>query len=83
MPHLCLRKMAFPFLSLPFRSFDFDVGSTVAVGPVHVRAARIVASVEEPQAIRAILAHVEKHGVLEQAHYRPRPRGPPAAALAA
>lgn len=45
---------------------------------------RIVTSVEEPQAIRAIRAildHFEKRGVLEQAHYgphsaghRPRPR---------
>lgn len=41
---------------------------------------KIVASVEEPQAIRAILYHFEKHGVLEQAHYRPQPRGPPVAA---
>ena len=40
---------------------------------------KIVASVEEPQAIRAILDHFEKHGALEQAHYRPGPRAPPAA----
>jgi len=41
---------------------------------------RIVASIEEPTAIRAILAHFAKHGALEQAHYRPAARAPPAAA---
>jgi hypothetical protein len=41
---------------------------------------RIVASVEEPAAIRAILDHFEKHGALDQAPYRPRPRGPQVAA---
>nr|WP_254081861.1 hypothetical protein [Enterobacter cloacae]AKJ21423.1 Transposase [Enterobacter cloacae] len=40
-------------------------------------AVRIVASIEDPKAIRAILAHVEKHGALEQAHYRPAARAPP------
>ena len=34
-------------------------------------AVRIVASIEEPTAIRAILAHFEKHGALQKAHYRP------------
>ena len=43
-------------------------------------AARIVASVEEPHAIRAILDHFDKHGALAHAHYRPWPRGSPAAA---
>jgi len=42
--------------------------------------ARIVASIEEPTAIRAILAHFEKHGTLDKAHYRPAPRAPPAVA---
>jgi len=41
---------------------------------------RIVASIEEPTAIRAILAHFEKHGTLDKAHYRPAPRAPPAVA---
>ena len=41
-------------------------------------AVRIVAGTEDPAAIRAILGHFEKHGVLEHAHYRPRLRGPPA-----
>jgi len=41
-------------------------------------ALRIVASIEEPIAIRAILAHFAKHGALEKAHYRPAPRAPPA-----
>jgi hypothetical protein len=43
-------------------------------------AVRIVASIEDPAAIRAILGHFEKHGALEQAHYRPPARAPPAAA---
>jgi len=43
-------------------------------------AVRIVASIEEPTAIRAILAHFAKHSVLEQAYYRPAPRAPPAVA---
>ena len=46
-------------------------------------ALRIVASIEEPTAIRAILAHFEKHDAMDEAHYRPRPRGPPAVAMAA
>ena len=48
---------------------------------------RIVASIEEPTAIRAIparrhpcLAHFEKLGALEKAHYRPAPRASPAEA---
>ena len=48
---------------------------------------RIVSSIEEPTAIRAIparghpcLAHFAKHGVREKAHYRPAPRAPPAVA---
>jgi hypothetical protein len=44
---------------------------------------RIVASIEEPTAIRGILAQFAKHGALDQAHYRPAPRGPPAVAMAA
>jgi hypothetical protein len=28
----------------------------------------------------AILAHFAKHGALDEAHYRPAPRGPPAKA---
>ena len=43
-------------------------------------AVRIVASIEDPKAIRAILTHFEKHGALEQAHYRPAARAPPPAA---
>ena len=58
------------------RVFNIDVSTCVNCGG----AARIVASVEEPKAIRAILDHFEKHGALAHAHYRPRPRGPPAAA---
>ena len=61
------------------RVFGIDVSTCVHCGG----AVRIVASIEEPTAIRAILAHFEKHGVLDQAHYRRRPRGPPAVAMAA
>jgi len=41
---------------------------------------RIVASVEEPTAVRVIFAHIEKHGALQKAHYRPAARAPPAVA---
>ena len=58
------------------RVFGIDVSTCVHCGG----AVRIVASIEEPKAIRAILAHFEKHGALEEAHYRPAPRGPPAVA---
>ena len=62
------------------RVFGIDVTTCVHCGG----AVRSVASIEEPTAIRAILAHFEKHGALEEAqHYRPRPRGPPAVAMAA
>jgi hypothetical protein len=40
---------------------------------------RIVASIEEPTAIRANLAHFALYGALEQAHYQPAARAPPAA----
>ena len=58
------------------RVFNIEVTTCVHCGG----AARIVASVEDPTAIRAILDHFENNGVLEHAHYRPRPRGPPAVA---
>jgi hypothetical protein len=58
------------------RVFGIDVATCVHGGGK----VRIVASVEEPAAIRAILEHFEKHGALEQAHDHPRPRGPPVAA---
>jgi hypothetical protein len=58
------------------RVFGIDVSTCVHCGG----AVRIVASIEEPPAIRAILAHFEKHGALEEAHYRPAARAPPAAA---
>lgn len=58
------------------RVFDIDIKTCARCGgPV-----RIVASIEEPNAIRATHGHFEKHGALETAHYRPEPRGPPAAA---
>lgn len=58
------------------RVFGIDVETCVHCGGK----VKIVASVEEPQAIRAILDHFEKHGVLEDAHYRPPARAPPVVA---
>ncbi|MBX3701962.1 MAG: IS91 family transposase, partial [Dokdonella sp.] len=55
------------------RVFSIDVTPCVYCGG----AVRIVASIEEPAAIRAILAHFEKHGAREDAHYRPAARAPP------
>ena len=56
--------------------FGIDVSTCIHCGG----AVRIVASIEEPKAIQAILAHFAKHGALDEAHYRPGPRGPPAKA---
>jgi len=58
------------------RVFGIDVNTCVHCGG----AVRIVASVEEPTAIRAILDHFAKHGAMEAAHYRPAARAPPAEA---
>jgi len=58
------------------RVFGIDVNACGHCGGT----LRIVASIEEPTAIRAILAHFAKHGALEKAHYRPAPRAPPAVA---
>ena len=55
------------------RVFSIDVTACVHCGGT----VRIVASIEEPTAIRAILAHFEKHGAREEAHYRPAARAPP------
>ena len=55
------------------RVFGIDVSTCVHCGG----AVRIVASIEEPTAICAILAHFEKHDAMEEAHHRPAPRGPP------
>jgi hypothetical protein len=60
------------------RVFNVDVQTCERCGG-H---ARIVAAVEEPQAVRAILDHFEKHGALAQAHYQPAARGPPRAVAA-
>ena len=60
------------------RVFNIDVTTCIHCGG----AVRIVASIEEPAAIRAILGHFAKHDALEEAHYRPGPRAPPAAAAA-
>lgn len=58
------------------RVFNIDVTTCTHCGG----SVRIIASIEEPHAIRGILGHFEKHGVREQAHYRPAARAPPAAA---
>ena len=58
------------------RVFGIDVETCVHCGGK----VKIVASVEEPQAIRAILDHFEKRGALGDAYYRPPARAPPAVA---
>ena len=73
------RRRAMSWAQRLKRVFGIDVSTCVHCGG----AVRIVASIEEPNAIRAILGHFEKHDALEEAHYRPRPRGPPAVAMAA
>ena len=70
------RRRAMTWAQRLKRVFGIDVKVCVHCGG----AVRIVASIEEPTAIRAILAHFEKHGALEGAYYRPGPRAPPALA---
>jgi hypothetical protein len=57
--------------------FGIEVSPCVHCGG----AVRIVASIEDPAAIRAIVGHFESHGALEQAHYRPPASAPPAEAV--
>ena len=73
------RRRAMTWAQRLKRVFGIDVSTCIHCGG----AVRIAASIKEPTAIRAILAHFEKHDALDQAHYRPRPRGPPAVAMAA
>ena len=70
------RRRAMTWAQRLKRVFGIDVTTCTHCGG----SVRIVASIEEPTAIRAILAHFENHGALEQAHYRPAARAPPAAA---
>jgi len=58
------------------RVFNIDVSTCGHCGGT----LRIMASIEQPIAVRGILAHFEKHGALKKAHYRPAPRAPPAVA---
>jgi hypothetical protein len=58
------------------RVFSIDVTTCAHCGG----AMRIIASIEEPAVIRAILTRFEKHGAREEAHYRPAARAPPAEA---
>lgn len=55
------------------RVVGIDVSTCVYCGG----AVRIVASIEETAAIRAILGYFEKHGALATAHDRPGSRGHP------
>ena len=73
------RRRAMSWAQRLKRVFGIDVSTCVHCGG----AVRIVASIEEPNAIRAILAHFAKHGALEEAHYRPAARAPPVVAMAA
>jgi len=68
------RRRAMTWAQRLKRVFNIDVSTCGDCGG----AVRIVASIEEPTAIRAILAHFAKHGALEKAHYRPAARAPPA-----
>jgi len=52
------------------RVFNIDVNACGHCGG----RLRIVASIEEPTPIRAILGHFAKHGALEKAHYPAPPR---------
>jgi hypothetical protein len=58
------------------RVFNIDVATCIHCGG----AVRIVACMEEPAAIQAILARFAKHDALDEGHYRPGTRAPPAAA---
>src|SRR5690606_1136039 len=55
------------------RVFNIDVTTCTHCGGT----VRVVASIEEPAAIRAILGHFVKQGAWEEAHYRPAARAPP------
>ena len=58
------------------RVFGIDIEKCLHCGGV----VRILASVEEPDAIGKILAHFGKQGALPHAYYQPATRGPPAGA---
>ena len=81
---MLLRASCPPPFGPAYRLFQIAPGDLVGIDVstcVHCGGAvRIVASIEEPTAIRAILAHFAKHNALEEAHCRPRPRGPAAVA---
>lgn len=64
------RRRAMTWAQRLKRVCGIDVNTCVHCGG----AVRIVASIKDPTAIRAILSHFEKHGALEQAHYRPAGR---------
>ena len=70
-----LRASCPPPFGPTYRLLQFAPGDLVGIDVstcVHCGGAvRIVASIEEPTAIRAILAHFAKHGAMGEAHYRP------------
>lgn len=70
------RRRAMSWAQRLKRVFNIDVNTCIHCGG----SVRIVASIEEPTAIRAILDHFAKHGAMEEAHYRPPARAPPAVA---
>ena len=70
------RRRAMTWAQRLKRVFNIDVTTCIHCGG----AVRIVASIEQPTAIRAILAYFAKHGALEKAHYRPAARALPAVA---
>jgi len=77
------RRRAMTWAQRLKRVFGIDVKTCIHCGG----SVRIVASIEEPKAIRAIparghpcLDHFAKHGAMEPARYRPAARAPPAVA---
>jgi len=70
------RRRAMTWAQRLKRVFGIDVKTCIHCGG----SVRIVVSIEEPKAIRAILDHFAKHGAMEPAHYRPATRTPPAGA---
>jgi len=70
------RRRAMTWAQRLKRVFGIDVKTCIHCGG----SVRIVACIEEPKAIRAILDHFVKRGAMEPAHYRPAARSPPAVA---
>lgn len=67
------RRAAMTWAQRLKRVFDIDIRTCAACGGP----ARIVAAIEEPEAIRRILDHFGQQGALPQAYHRPQARAPP------